>query len=67
MSSLESSYLVLGTDSAKIDKVVARLSSHFPAEAIEQYMASSGSSKSLIEGFQTLGLLAQYRLVLFEL
>lgn len=63
MAALEPAYLVLGTDIAKVSTVLARLKAHFPAEAIEAHVATTDSSKELVNGFQTLGLLAERRLV----
>jgi DNA polymerase-3 subunit delta len=64
MAALEPAYLVLGTDVAKVATVLQRLKAHFPAEAIETHPAGKDSSKELIDGFQTLGLLAEQRLVI---
>lgn len=66
MAALESAYLVLGTDPAKIAIVVQRLKARFPAEAIELHPASSGSAGELIESFQTMGLFAEQRLVVVQ-
>lgn len=63
MADLEPAYLVLGTDIAKVSTVVDRLKAHFPPEAIETHPATPDSSKDLVAGFQTLGLLAEQRLV----
>ncbi|MCW2926618.1 MAG: polymerase subunit delta [Thermoleophilia bacterium] len=64
MAVLEPAYLVLGTDIAKVAVVLQRLKAHFPPEAIEAYPAAKDSSKDLVAGFQTLGLLAEQRLVI---
>ena len=64
MAALEPVYLVLGTDIAKVSTVVDRLKAHFPDEAIETHPAAKDSSKDLVAGFQTLGLLAEQRLVI---
>ena len=64
MAALEPVYLVLGTDVAKIATVLQRLKAHFPDEAIETYPAAKDSAGPLIDGFQTLGLLAEQRLVI---
>lgn len=63
VSALEPVYLVLGTDIAKVAKVLARLKAHFPDHAVENHPASKDSSGELVQGFQTLGLLAEQRLV----
>src|SRR5689334_17706263 len=64
MADLHPVYLVLGTDPAKVATVVQRLRAHFPAEAVETHAAGKDSSRDLIDGFQTLGLLAERRLVI---
>ena len=64
MAELQPAYLVLGTDIAKVAVVVDRLRAHFPDEAIETHAAAKDSSVDLIAGFQTLGLLAEQRLVI---
>lgn len=63
MAALEPAYLVLGTDIAKVAVVVDRLRAHFPPEAVETHPAAKESSRELVDGFQTLGLLAEQRLV----
>jgi DNA polymerase-3 subunit delta len=63
-AALEPVYLVLGTAVARVATVLHRLKAHFPPEAIETHTAMKDSSKELIEGFQTLGLLAEQRLVI---
>jgi DNA polymerase-3 subunit delta len=63
MAALESAYLVLGTDIARVSTVITRLKSHFPDHAVENHTAMTDSSRSLVDGFQTLGLLAEQRLV----
>lgn len=63
MAALEPVYLVLGTDIAKVSTVLQRLKAHFPDHAVENYPAVKDSSRALVEGFQTLGLLAEQRLV----
>ncbi len=63
MAALEPVYLVLGTDIAKVSTVLQRLKAHFPDHAVENYPAVKDSAKALVEGFQTLGLLAEQRLV----
>lgn len=64
MAALEPAYLVLGTDIAKVSTVLDRLRAHFPEAAIESHPATKDSSKDLVAGFQTLGLLAEQRLVI---
>jgi len=63
MAELEPVYLVLGTDPAKAAMIVSRLKAHFPPEAIESHPAGKDSSTELIDGFQTLGMFADQRLV----
>jgi DNA polymerase III subunit delta len=63
MAALEPAYLVVGTDIAKVATVLQRLKAHFPDHAVETHVATTDSSKGLVEGFQTLGLLAEQRLV----
>ncbi|MCW2920452.1 MAG: polymerase delta subunit [Thermoleophilia bacterium] len=63
MAALEPVYLVLGTDIAKVATVLQRLKAHFPDHAVENHPAAKDSARPLVEGFQTLGLLAEQRLV----
>jgi DNA polymerase-3 subunit delta len=64
MATLEPAYLVVGTDLARVAKVLDRLKAHFPGHAVEQHVATKDTSKDLVAGFQTLGLLAEQRLVI---
>ncbi len=64
MAALEPVYLVLGTDVAKVATVLQRLKAHFPDHTVENHPASKGSAEALVRGFQTLGLLAEQRLVI---
>lgn len=63
-AALEPAYLVVGTDVAKVATVLSRLKAHFPDHAIETHRAADGSATGLVAGFQTLGLLAEQRLVI---
>ena len=64
MAELEPAYLVVGTDVAKVATVLQRLKAHFPDHAVETHVATSDSSKALVDSFQTLGLLSEQRLVI---
>lgn len=64
MTALESAYLVVGTDVAKIATVLTRIKKHFPDQAVETHIAADGSARVLVDSFQTLGLLAEQRLVI---
>lgn len=64
MAELEPAYLVVGTDVAKVATVLQRIKAHFPGHGVETHVATPGSAKTLVESFQTLGLLAEQRLVI---
>jgi DNA polymerase-3 subunit delta len=64
MAALEPAYLVVGTDVAKVATVLQRIKAHFPDHGIETHVATDGSAAALVQSFQTLGLLAEQRLVI---
>ncbi len=64
MAQLEPAYLVVGTDVAKVATVLQRLKAHFPDHSVETHTATDGSAATLVASFQTLGLLAEQRLVI---